>query len=651
LLFTPTNTFAQEPSSNTYGSDLTTPARRPLDTWGRGPFCWSCHTLAYPSPPDWRPGEPEIFMKATPMESGLKRLTDSLGRDIGAVYHPNEDRILWVTDSLGNWTIWSMNDDGSSKKQLTSETIISGWPCWSPDGEEISYWSYDPGSKTNDIWKMKSNGSYKVRLTIDGSFKGPPVWSPKGDRIAYATNITGNVELYVMNTDGSEQKKVTSGHTWDCFLETRPTWHTDGIRLYYSEAKFPLPPGISPGIPGDIADVEIHMINVDTGEDLILTPRCHDYVHSVSSDGKKLAIISNRSPNYGLWVMNSDGTDQTRLTWDGYGDRTPKISSDGKKILYWSLVNAFQGDVYVCDYNGGNKIRLTANPNNDAQPIWSPNENKIVFESDRSGNFDLWLILLDQDLEADVSFDGCLIPGDKGEAFLSIRPSNHNFKTIKIDKVGLHFDWDDADKYVWIKDSIPKILSRQDDRYHVNFNFSVPERAELGYHFYDVRIQYSEKNIGKDEPIKIFEQTAGDLLLGTLAQTECVSLYRELSFELERIHGETINRSIEKGEFSAEMVEPLMGYLEFLLEPEADYFLEANDEFYQANSLYIKGNYEKALPHFQKAKTILINHQITGSNEQLPVPLVLSTLSTILFAALTIILTQHYQRKKKNVFP
>ena len=45
LLVVPASTMAQEPSSNTYGSDLTTPARRPLDTWGRGPFCWSCHNL------------------------------------------------------------------------------------------------------------------------------------------------------------------------------------------------------------------------------------------------------------------------------------------------------------------------------------------------------------------------------------------------------------------------------------------------------------------------------------------------------------------------------------------------------------------------------------------------------------------------------
>jgi len=94
LLVVPACTMAEEPSSNTYGSDLTTPARRPLDTWGRGPFCWSCHNLVYPSPPDWRPGEPEFFMKATPMEPGLKRLTDSRGRDIGVVYHPKEDRIL-----------------------------------------------------------------------------------------------------------------------------------------------------------------------------------------------------------------------------------------------------------------------------------------------------------------------------------------------------------------------------------------------------------------------------------------------------------------------------------------------------------------------------------------------------------------------------
>lgn len=128
------------------------------------------------------------------MEPGLKRLTSSPGRDVGAVYSLEGDKILWVTDSLDNWTVWIMDEDGSSKRQLTSSSMISGWPSWSPDDKEIAYWSWDPASQTCDIWKMKPDGSSKVKLTTDGSFKGPPTWSPRGNRIAYTSNLTGNME-------------------------------------------------------------------------------------------------------------------------------------------------------------------------------------------------------------------------------------------------------------------------------------------------------------------------------------------------------------------------------------------------------------------------------------------------------------------------
>ena len=262
--------------------------QRMLDAWGKGPFCATCHNILYPLPPEQSPTQTDNFVESMGMEPSLKRLTDGSGSDVSALYSPKGDRIFWVTDSQGGWTIWSMDGDGRDKKQLTSNDVISGWPSWSPDGQEITYWAYDLTSKTADIWKMNADGSTKVKLTSDGTYKGPPMWSPRGDRISYTANQTGNMEVYVINNDGGGQKQLTTGHNPGYSVETRTTWHPDGVRLYYQALTFPFPPFTVTTISGDVAFVEIFMVNVDTGNESNLTPKLHENVRSVSSDGKKM---------------------------------------------------------------------------------------------------------------------------------------------------------------------------------------------------------------------------------------------------------------------------------------------------------------------------------------------------------------------------
>jgi dipeptidyl aminopeptidase/acylaminoacyl peptidase len=126
---------------------------------------------------------------------------------------------------------------------------------------------------------MMADGSSKVQLTTDGNLKGAPKWSPKGDRIAYTSELTGDMEVYVMNEDGSQQRQITEGHSPENFVETQIIWYPDGERLYWKVCIFPLPPFTTTIIPDDVAFVEIHKTNVDTGKDKILTPKLHEAIH------------------------------------------------------------------------------------------------------------------------------------------------------------------------------------------------------------------------------------------------------------------------------------------------------------------------------------------------------------------------------------
>jgi hypothetical protein len=127
LLILLTYASAQTKDSSYAKRAKTASLQRTHDAYGKGAFCASCHNMLYPLPPEELLHIPvQRIFEHVEMEPGLKKLTHSLGRDVGAVYSPKEDKIVWVTDSFGNWTIWIMNDDGSNKKQLTSSGVISG---------------------------------------------------------------------------------------------------------------------------------------------------------------------------------------------------------------------------------------------------------------------------------------------------------------------------------------------------------------------------------------------------------------------------------------------------------------------------------------------------------------------------------------------
>jgi Tol biopolymer transport system component len=620
------------------------PLQRTLDAYGKGPFCAGCHSLPYPLPPETMIPQRERLVGSTEMEPGLKRLTCNSGRNVGAVYSPKADKIIWVTDSLGRWTIWIMDGDGRNKKQLTSNDVISGWPSWSPDGQEITYWAYDPASKTADIWKMKVDGSSRTRITTDGSFKGPPMWSPRGDRISYTANQTGNMEVYVINTDGGGQKQLTTGHNPGYSLETRTTWNPDGVRLYYQALTFPLPPYTVTTISGDVAFVEIFMVNVDTGKESNLTPKLHENVRSVSSDGEKMACISLRSPNYGLWTMNADGTNQTRLTWDGKGDRAPRFSLDGKKIVYWSLASGYP-NIWMINADGSNRTQLTSSSYQDAYPSWSPNGEKIIFESDRADRFDIWQLSLNDPISVNVEFEKCAVPGSTGKVSLTINPRNIR-DTLKIEKVGLHFDWNSEDRYVENVSSLP-ILTKPDGVAQVILEFSVPKNAELGYHFYDVRVQYSVENQAEGRS-GIYEHTTRDLKVGPLQESDCQDLYVHLGSELDQRYESAMNRSIALGAATSEVAMPLKGYFDYLLTRDGEKFQKANEEYYEAKYLYLAGDFDAALPRLQKVRTLL--SEPTSETTTAMVSLS-SWVSVALLSAVTIVVILLLVKSKKKRLP
>ncbi|MCJ7759924.1 hypothetical protein MUP59_02120 [Candidatus Bathyarchaeota archaeon] len=236
--------------------------------------------------------------------------------------------------------------------------------------------------------------------------------------------------------------------------------------------------------------------------------------------------------------------------------------------------------------DGSNNTQLTKNPRSDVYPCWSPDGEEIVFESDRTGKFDIWCLSLERPITVDVNFDGCAEKGGIGKAFLTVKPSTNFGKQLRVEKIGLRFDWDREGQYVENMSIPPRTLSGPDDVYQVNIDYLVPVSAAIGYHFYDVKVRFSQTDGGNTEQSGVYEHSAGNLVVGTSEHSECDRLYTQLNTELNRLNaaGEDQFRSL--GNYPA-------------------YLVNANEEFYTARTLYHNEDFAAALPRLQRVKALL----------------------------------------------
>ena len=159
--------------------------------------------------------------------------------DVPANWSSSSNRILFSSTRDGNGEIYVMDANGKNQTRLTYTSTSEFGPYWSPDGTKILYTGNPFGA--NDVFMMDADGTNVRRLTTNAASDQGGVWRPRiigsqvtnGDEIVFTSFRDGNLELYAMDTDGSNQHRLTSNPESD----DAAVWLPDGSRLAFSSER------------------------------------------------------------------------------------------------------------------------------------------------------------------------------------------------------------------------------------------------------------------------------------------------------------------------------------------------------------------------------------------------------------------------------
>ena len=181
-----------------------------------------------------------------------------------------------------------------------TDRIHNFLPAWSPDGTKIAFMTNRDGNQ--EIYVMDANGSNPRRITRHPGIDATPTWSPAGNQIGFTSDRSGSPQIYIVDADGlSQPQRITTDESW----ADRATWApAPNNEIAYAARS-------GPGFDIKVYDVATRQTRTLTnGEGSNESP-------AFSPTGRHIAFASTRLGNQQIFVVGRDGNGLRQVTKEG----------------------------------------------------------------------------------------------------------------------------------------------------------------------------------------------------------------------------------------------------------------------------------------------------------------------------------------------
>ena len=337
-------------------------------------------------------GSVSAFQTALPR---LSQITFTESIEQYPAWSPEGERFAFSREEAGIRSIFVKDVESGEETRLTSVKYDDIQPAWSPDGQTLLFVrSRQPGVKLEpgdifglflggDIWEIDIETGNEKRL-VEKAFN--PDYSPDGGRIAFDASLAGPRRIWAVDRRGHNPQQLSSDSS-EGIMHVRPRWSPDGRRIVFQNI--------------ERTKFDVRVIDLSSGTSYWVTDDAVMDLNPVwSPSGKFIYFSSYRGGGINIWRAailrdGSLGAPPQQLTIGAGQDVEIAVSRDGRRLAFSILrQNADIWRLPVSPDTGqptGAPHEVITTTREDSRGAWSPDGRTIAFNSDRTGEMNIWL--------------------------------------------------------------------------------------------------------------------------------------------------------------------------------------------------------------------------------------------------------------------
>jgi Tol biopolymer transport system component/DNA-binding winged helix-turn-helix (wHTH) protein len=321
----------------------------------------------------------DLYVKVIGSESPL-RITRHPAEKLSIAWSP-DGRVIAISrvskeEAPG---IFLVSPTGGPERKIYSRSSTYWYGnelSWSPDGKYLAFTDHPENTYQSIMPYLLSMSTLKVMpVKTNCNAAALPSFSPKGELLAWVCSDTiGSESLRLLHLGDGSMTALLQGHEWIGGIG----WSRDGANILYS----------SPLIGGGLWELALR--HPERAQRL---PLGHDVSDlTVSSSGHRLVYVQG-STNTNIWRLDLQGSraQAHKLIVSSAEQEAPSISPDGRRIAFESNRSG-NLEIWVCDVDGSNVLQLTSFGAQTGTPRWSPDGGRIAFDSRLGGESNLYTV-------------------------------------------------------------------------------------------------------------------------------------------------------------------------------------------------------------------------------------------------------------------